>query len=542
VSTPLSFSGFSVLCRRPFLWAVVAVGAALRIFQYASDTSLWFDELSLVRNLVNRSSEQLLLEPLRYNQVAPVGFLLAEKGISRVLGTSDLAFRFLPLVAGLAALVFFLRLAERLLSGYAVPFAVAAFSIGVPFIRYSAEVKQYGIDIAAILALSLTALRLRDADSTAARCVLAGIAGAALVAFSQAAVFALAGLGAALLVAWILDRDPQTRRAILIAVPIWAVASALAVLVAVRHVAPATRVFMDSFWRARGGFPPWPLEKPGDALWLWARVLELLAEPAVLNYRVPALYGGLAIAGLVALWRRNLFAALVLLGPFSVAVLAAAARQYPFRTRVVLFLVPGLVLAIAQGAEWLRRRASRLHSVAGGILMAALFASPAWAFLETGPPYKVEDYKTVLAFLRDHRQPGDAVFVFSYAVEAVERYGAEYGLTPGDYQVGGCSREDRRLFLRDLDRYRGKPRLWLIASAVPGFSPDRKTVESYLATIGWRRQSIVVPSLKPIDPVSVELFDLSDPARLAAASSETFPLEPEGVFRPNCGEWVAPLK
>lgn len=530
------------LCRRHFLWALVAVGAALRIFQYASDTSLWFDELSIVRNLVNRSSAQLLLEPLRYDQVAPVGFILTEKGISRVLGTSDLAFRFFPLVAGLAALVLFLRLAERLLSGYAVPFAVAAFSIGGPFIRYSAEVKQYGIDIAAIIALSLIALRLRDADSTAARCVLAGIAGAALVAFSQSAVFALAGLGAVLLMAWIRDRDPQTRRAVLIAVPIWAVASAAAVLAGVRHMTPATRAFMDSFWRSRGGFFPWPLEKPRDALWLWDRVMELFGEPAVLHYRWPALYGGLAILGMVALWRRNRFGALVLLGPFSVAVLAAVAQQYPFRTRVVLFLVPGLVLAVAQGAEWLRQRASRLHPVLGGVLMVALFVGPAWAIVETPPPYRVEDYKTVLAFLRDHRQPGDAVFVFPYAIEAVERYGAQYGLAPDDYEVGGCSRDDRRLFLREVDRYRGMPRVWLIASAVPSFSQARKSVESYLATVGLRRESIVVASLKPIDPVSAELFDLTDPARLAAASAETFPLEPEGVQRPICGEWVMPLR
>ena len=63
--------------------------AALRIFQYASDTSLWFDEVSIVRNLVHRSETRLLLAPLDYDQVAPVGFMVAEKAISRVLGESE---------------------------------------------------------------------------------------------------------------------------------------------------------------------------------------------------------------------------------------------------------------------------------------------------------------------------------------------------------------------------------------------------------------------------------------------------------------------
>ena len=108
-----------VPCRPAFLWALVAVGAALRIFQYVSDTSFWFDEFSLVRNLVHMTLAQLATEPMKYNQVAPVGFLLAEKGISRVLGESDLAFRALLLPFGLATLALFLFLARRLLDGYA---------------------------------------------------------------------------------------------------------------------------------------------------------------------------------------------------------------------------------------------------------------------------------------------------------------------------------------------------------------------------------------------------------------------------------------
>ena len=532
----------SFLCHRPVLWALVAFGAALRIYQYASDTSLWFDELSIVRNLVHRSASRLLMEPLGYDQVAPVGFMVAEKAISRVLGESDLAFRFLLLPVGLATLVLFLWLAERLLDGYAVPFAVATFAIGAPFIRYSAEIKQYGIDIAAVIALSLIALRLRERDSTVAQCALGGVAGGVLVWFSQPTVFVLAGLGAALLLAWLRVRAPQTRRTALVTVPIWAVASAAATLVAIRHITPATRAYMDQFWRYRNGFFPRPFKKPGDALWLWDRVLELFRDPMVLRYRWPALYGVLAIVGLVALWRRNRFGALVLLGPVSVGVLAAIAQQFPFKTRVALYVLPVLILAVAQGAEWTRRQASRLHPAVGGVCMAALFAVPAWAFVQTPPPYWVEDHKTALAFFREHRQPGDAVFVFPYFVEAVERYGSEYGLAPDDYQVGACSRDDRRVFLRDVDRYRGRARVWLLDASVPAMTAARKSLESYLATIGVRKESISIPSEKPLDPVSAQLFDLSDPARLAAASAETFPLEPPGPLLPRCGDRVQPLR
>ena len=62
-----------LLCRSPVRWSIGAIGAALRIYQYASDTSLWYDELSMVRNLVHRSESQLLLEPLGDAQVSPTG-------------------------------------------------------------------------------------------------------------------------------------------------------------------------------------------------------------------------------------------------------------------------------------------------------------------------------------------------------------------------------------------------------------------------------------------------------------------------------------
>jgi hypothetical protein len=543
--TASSRTGF--LCRPAFLWTLVAIGAALRIFQYASDTSFWFDELSLVRNIVHMSEAQLATEPLRYDQVAPVGFLVAEKAISRALGESDLAFRALLLPVGLAALVLFVPLARRLLDGYAVPFAVAMFAIGAPFIRYCAEVKQYGIDMASVIAMSLVTLRLRDPDAdTGARCVAAGLLGAVLVWFSQATILILAGLGGALLLAWLIERDAPTARALRIAVPIWAAACVAGLVVAQRLVSSSTQAFMDQFWRLRGGFPPWPIRKAGDLVWPWNRVRELFAEDMLLRYPWPALYAVLAGIGLIVLWRRRRAGAFVLLGPFAAAVFASVAQQYPFRARLVLYLAPAFVLVVAQAAESLRAFASRWHPALGFACLAALFAGPASSFVRFPPPYFVEDHKSVLAYVREHRQPGDVVFVYPYEIEAVERYGAEYGLAPGDYEVGQCSKNDRRAFLRDVDRYRGRARVWFIGGAVPPFQPPRQTVEAYLSTIGVPLRSIVVPGARPIAPVSAILFDLSDRKRLEAASAETFPMvkPPAGspmAFPLNCGTWVEPL-
>ena len=421
-----------------------------------------------------------------------------------------------------------------------MPFAVAAFAIGAPFIRYTTELKQYGLDIAATLALSLIALRLRDPDSTGRRCILAGLAGAVLVWFSQTTVFVMAGIGAALVVDWLLERKPQTRRAVFTTVPIWALASGAATIVSMRRMTPETKKFMHDFWLSRHGFLPWPLKEGSDALWLWNQVTELFQRP-VMRYQWPALYSALAIVGLIALWRRNRFGALLLFGPFAVTVLAAVAQQYPFKTRVVLFLVPALVLLVAQGAERIRRFAGRLHPALGGVLMVALFLAPLWTLVDTPPPYWTEDYKSVLSYVRANRRAGDATYVYVYAYEALERYGKNYGLEPGDYAVGGCWRDDFRAYLRDVDRYRGSPRVWLITSGVPEFYEPGQNIRQYLGAIGTLKGSKSVPTRAALfAPVSADLYDLSDPTRLSVATASSFPLKPPGDRRPLCLDFVTP--
>jgi hypothetical protein len=57
---------------------------------------------------------------------------------------------------------------------------------------------------------------------------------------------------------------------------------------------------------------------------------------------------------------------------------------------------------------------------------------------------------------------------------------------------------------------------------VAPYHRPRRAIGQYLQTIGVRRDSLVVPSLPPPDPVSGELFDLSDAQRLQSASASTF--------------------
>jgi hypothetical protein len=111
---------------------------------------------------------------------------------------------------------------------------------------------------------------------------------------------------------------------------------------------------------------------------------------------------------------------------------------------------------------------------------------------------------------------------------------------PGDWTTGICNRDDTRAFVRDADRYRGTRRLWVISSGVRPYRSARAAVRNYLSTIGVKRDSLIFPSLTWKD-ASLELYDLSDPVRLAAADPETFPVQPMPTDpRPGCRPWAQP--
>ena len=518
------------------LWALVVVGVGLRLWQYLADTSMWFDELSIARNITERSFGQLLTQPLGYEQTAPLGFLAMLKISSTLFGSSDMSLRLFPFLCGIASVFVFWRVAERTLSGSAVPVAVALFALSAPLIRYSVELKQYGSDVLIILLLTLIGVSLCARTPTVRECVRAGLLGAVTILFSQTAVLVLAGIGAALTLRYVLRFRELPRRIVLVTVPIWACAAVVGLLSARHFMTAQTMEFMHWFWRTRLGFLPLPTTTSAFALWTRDRFTQFF--DAMSGYPLPLVYTVLMVAGFIVLWRRR-DVALIILGPVLVTFAAAVAQQYPFRMRVVLFLLPSLLIAAAAAVGWIIDRVSGMSRPLGAAVAIAAMIQPVAAIALKPPPYTAEAFKPILAYVQANRQPGDRVYVYSNTYQAISRYGAQYGMPVGTYDAGACDEKSTGPFLVDVDRYRGSKRLWVISSSVPDWRPARQAIGKYLRTIGVARDSIRLVSVPPLDPVSAELFDLSDTIRLKSATAASFAVKAD-TLHPLCFAWVYP--
>ena len=161
-------------------------------------------------------------------------------------------------------------MARRLLEPRAALLATALAALAVPLVQYAAEAKQYGVDVLATVVVMLVAVRWQQ-HPTAANAGIAALAGLTVVWFSNAAVIMVAGVGAALVASFVLERRLGPWRQLAAIALAWAAAAGAATLVARRMMSEGGHDWFLRFWRA--GFPPdSPAAWPG---WL-ARHLERL--------------------------------------------------------------------------------------------------------------------------------------------------------------------------------------------------------------------------------------------------------------------------
>ncbi|MCH8242668.1 MAG: glycosyltransferase family 39 protein, partial [Planctomycetes bacterium] len=195
----------SVRRHRPTLVAtlvVILLAIGLRTTHYTGNPSMWFDELAIARNVADRSLVELIFEPLDHRQVAPVGFLVAVKISTMLLGSSEFAFRFVPWVSALLAPILFWLVARRFVRGVSLITGLLLFAISPAQTWFSGNCKQYSSDITIALLLVWLAMRFRDRPADMRRALTAGLVGGLLLLCSQPAVVTAFLLGLILLVEW----------------------------------------------------------------------------------------------------------------------------------------------------------------------------------------------------------------------------------------------------------------------------------------------------------------------------------------------------
>ncbi len=507
------------------VFALLLLAVILRIVQLGAGASLWFDELALALNIEERGFSELATQPLDRLQVAPVGFLFALEAMTRLLGVDELALRLIPFLSGLASVLLFALVARRFVAGPGLLFGLVLFAVSPSLVYTAGAAKPYAVDVAVTLLLVWFGLRHFERPGDTRRAAYAGAAGALAILLSNPAVPTAMLIVALLFASRLRERErPHAVPFAALAVP-WILAGLVAAISAMRLLDPATETYMKAFWSE--GFPPESVA--GYVPWLLHQLYGVVAH--FLIFVVPS--GGalaaivivpmlFAVVGARTLGRRCVWRTALVLAPLVVAVVCATADLLPLRTRVSLYAGWPILLTAMVGIETALRSKSR--AMRGAVLSVVFLVGglpTAAVLLDSPPPYRTEEMRPVLEEVAEKRQPGDELWVYYGARHAIDFYGPRMGFEAWDQ--GGMHRDDSRAYLRELDRFRGLERVWVVFThALPRYA-EIELLRAYLETIGRFVDEVPDPyELEGERAAGAWLVDLSDTARLEGATADTF--------------------
>ena len=129
-----------------FLSAIIIIGLFLRIRLYCLNLPIWDDEAAVGWFILDLPFYKLFTK-LNY-VAAPQFWLIANKLLTQIFGSSLLTLRFISLFAGCTSLLLFLSLLNKIFkSKIAIILSLFLFSFCNPLIYYSQELKPYELDV-----------------------------------------------------------------------------------------------------------------------------------------------------------------------------------------------------------------------------------------------------------------------------------------------------------------------------------------------------------------------------------------------------------
>lgn len=384
--------------------AVVVVGAVARFALYLQNPSVWHDEAFLLLNILGKDFGELA-GALEFCQAAPPMFLWIERAVAIAVDDGTLALRFVPMLAGILAILLIVWTAHNELRPTFGPWAVLATAVlaagSERLLWHGCEVKQYSSDCLAA-ALVLAAYSLSRPWSILARCSLLGGMCPILLSLSYPAVFALAAV--------LLGMAPtvmrRRRTGEVVALGLFAAALLTSFLFVYLGPIRAQRSeSLEQFWMSQYAdwsrpwtIPPWLVRST-------IGIADYCLRPVGGLYLLFAAFGAAAMAK-----QQRGDVAFACAGPILLAALAGMFQAHPYDgSRLFMFALPGFALLTAAGAcvaigrLWARSRGA-------AAIAALLMVLPLELTIRrTFDPWLRADCASAAEFVLQHQRSGDAV-------------------------------------------------------------------------------------------------------------------------------------
>lgn len=516
-------------------WIIISIGIILRLNRYIYNPPLYFDESNIALDIIQRPISDIFNPSPDYTQAYPYAFLALIKLLTQALGNSEYVVRLFPLLSGIGALFLFYKIIKHYITPKAVLIALALFAFLDPLIFESSNLKPYSSDVFFTLLLYALTIYVQARELSISRTILFGIFGALAVWFSNPSVFVLAGIGICLLLYYFNENDWSRIRKLSVVYLIWILSFMANYFYYIQNLQASFGMKMEEMLSFEKAYMPIPPKSLTDIKWFITLFFDIFNYPLAMT-----LTGISAIAfiiGCISIYYRNRRSFFLLTSPIIVTFIAAALHEYIFRDRFILFLLPLMLLIIAEGAEYMRSKTVQSSKIIGIIFIVLLFFHPlSLSAYRTIKPIYYEDSKSILKYVKDNWQKGDILYVHYFAQYQFEYY-SEYSPEPyrfdkSEYIIGIAPRgwyrrwkkadvykyydnvtpvkqssmEIFKVYARDLGQLQGNKRVWfLFARAIPkdGINEEKFFVYT-LENMGKQLDFFGIPGVS-----TCYLYDLS---------------------------------
>ena len=258
------------------------------------------------------------------------------------------------------------------------------------------------------------------------------------------------------------------------------------------------------------GFP----SSPFDIIWMLDAFGKFFYKPLGFSKWVDGLAIVAFLLGCISCWLSRKKILLLLLSPLFTTFLASFLKQYPFRSRLVLFLTPFVIFLIAEGGSYILKKSKlRPIKIITILLILLLLRQPLVKAIKLiEKPLNLSEIKPVLSYIKKHQQPGDILYVYQRGIYQFQYYAEKYGYQESNYIIGvddldkydgqELSITEMTRYEKDLDKLRGNKRVWLLFSHTH-IPAERRFLNYYLNEIGLRIDTFEKPGSY------VYLYDMS---------------------------------
>jgi hypothetical protein len=443
-----------------FHYLLIGIGIVIRLRQYLFNRNLWVDEAMIALNVVHKDFQELIL-PLDYVQVSPLGFLYLQKVTTYVLGNSEYALRFWPLIFGIASIFAFYRLLKSTTPPLVTTFALAVFVFSFKLVYYSAEFKQYSLELLLAIVLYYLYFSRPILNRNSWEIWLMGVIGALSCWFSFSIIFVMFTLG---IHALITHLRVSKIKSFVRQIPMffmWSGSFAVyyfSILTKYR----TNQVEQVDFWALSNKFMPLQFQTKEDFLWYFDAMNEYFRY-TVGSIDLESILMMFLFFGTLYFILNRQYQYLTYFAIIIMMMLASAFHVLPFAGRVLLFTSAGTIILVVYGVFFIAGDEQKRRPLFYALIVLVLLQPFLISVYQWVRPNVEEEITPALDYIMENAETGDALYVNYFSEPAFRFYQSQYPQLSSLPLIWGIAKESRyHLGAEDVELLHGKGRVWII--------------------------------------------------------------------------------